>query len=69
MMLTARQRAEDFLKLWLGENHHTYGAMVGQLTLSFKMHARDQRHLCTEAVIGDIVESAIMNMNTRVPGE
>jgi hypothetical protein len=75
MIKTTKQRAEEFVQKWFGANHVAYTTMVEQLTLSFKEHARDQRHACVESTTGPtakydgISDVQCVVMNTRAPGE
>lgn len=73
-MLTARERAEEFMKNFgrsLTEGLHQ--EMVQVLELSFKEHARDQRHLCAEQCLRIGAEGLEMDpyalaMNAPAPG-
>jgi hypothetical protein len=72
-MKAAADRAAEFLAVF---DLHAEAAVLGALTLSFKEHARDQRHLCAEAVTSAEPFTARLGpdyhavvMNTRAPGE
>lgn len=74
MMKSAESQAKDFLTLVgpaLAENRPD---LLHTLTLAFKEHARDQRHLCAESIpfkLPDTQFQALAHsivMNTPAPG-
>lgn len=73
-MKTARKRAYEFLSE-VGYAFPARSDLLDKLELSFKEHARDQRHLCAEqateevwdCMTADAIHAAIMNIKT--PGE
>lgn len=82
-MLTAEQRAHIVVSQHF--NNGDMASMMEAIILSFKEHARDQRHLCAENILslqddveheGDCVHDAStitsahqLVMNTKAPGK
>jgi hypothetical protein len=80
-MKSARERAEELAEFFAPREGWAFSPLAERIEVSFKEHARDQRHLCAEAALtvelyGERPEGSALTrhdahvavMNTPAPG-